>query len=89
MSQQGIYIATQFFVHHDINFNFASVRASKYPPPPPTTTKNKTTSDRRVFINHTIFHHFLYLNYNFQINNWHETTAYIATPNRIKIIQCS
>lgn len=21
MSQQGIYIATQFFVHHDINFN--------------------------------------------------------------------
>lgn len=88
MSEQGIYIATQFFVHHDINFN-SLLLGPLNSPPPPNHHQKKTTSDRRVFINHTIFHHFLYLNYNFQINNWHETTAYIATPNRIKIMQCS
>lgn len=87
MSEQGIYIATQFLCI----MTLISILLLLGPlnTPPPTTTKKKTTSDRRVFINHTIFHHFLYLNYNFQINNWHETTAYIATPNRIKIMQCS
>lgn len=88
MSEQGIFIATQFLCIMTLISILLLLGPLNSPPPQPPP-KKKTTSDRRVFINHTIFHHFLYLNYNFQINNWHETTAYIATPNRIKIIQCS
>lgn len=34
MSEQGIYIATQFFVHHDINFNSLLLGPLNSPPPP-------------------------------------------------------